>query len=108
MKPILFATALAVLAGCASTAEQQPCATLSCLKMRAHQDMAAACRNDLFWYPKRLRKAIDAEYQYPLSSADSYFEWRRLGGDGPSPKAWCDAYATSRMRRGAPAYHSLR
>ena len=108
MKPILFATALAVLAGCAATADPEPCATLSCIKMRSHQDLSAACRNDLFWYPKRLQRAIDAEYQYPLTSAEGYFDWVRMGGEGPSPQAWCDAYATARMQRGAPVYNSLR
>lgn len=55
--------------------------------------------DDLFKRPLHpARQAlIQKEYGYPLTNADTYFDWTQLGGTGPSPDQWCRRYADAKV-----------
>jgi hypothetical protein len=60
---------------------------------------------NLFWHPnatRRERKAIEATYRYPLTNTSTYYDWLRMGGQGPSPHQWCGDYA--RVKVGNPLF----
>ena len=92
-------------AGCAGTpVSGANCVTLDCIMENARQDVARGCVNDLRRYERRKAKAIDALYRYPLTNYDSYLNFVKLGGRGPSPLDWCADYATRKVQ---PRYMAL-
>ena len=63
------------------------------------------CMKHLFNYAQRPteKRAIDAEYRYPLRNADSYHSWLNMGGRGPAPHEWCRYYAYRKVSGGRNA-----
>ena len=56
--------------------------------------------SNLFKYSsnRREQEAIDAEYRYPLTNSDGYYNWIRMGGQAPAPRDWCRGYAEQKYR----------
>ena len=105
-------------AGCASVADPLEigatrtapvCSTLSCMTQEARGSFYESCVSSLSLYARSPteRRAIDAEYRYPFKSEDSYYQWVRMGGTGPSPQQWCRHYAARKVS-GARPVMSLR
>ena len=89
------------LGGCvAPQAHFAPCSSLHCLALAQTEELTRTCVKDLFTYePNRRRQpAIDSRYRYPFVSWRSYSNWRRFGGDGPTPLEWCRDYAEHQVR----------
>ena len=86
--------------GCSST-PAEPCSSVACIKEEAAAELAKECRYHLFryeYYNRRTQEAVRAKYPYPLTSAQSYNEWVKMGGTAPSPWDWCAAWASARIR----------
>jgi hypothetical protein len=98
---ILTLCILAWQVGCASRQEEHPvvCADARCIQkvvMEPHYD---ACIRTLFRgaIGQQSRKAIVEEFGYPFTDASGYYDWRRMGGDGPAPDEWCERYARHKV-----------
>lgn len=96
----------ALVTGCASRVELADCRSAQCIHQRAQQPLYKACITDLLRYStdRRSQLAIDREYGYPFAGMQSYTDFQRLGGRGPSPHEWCRDYARAKvgsMSRGA-------
>ena len=106
LSTLIFWTVLVVLLfGLTSCTTNEPCTTLACIKQQALKEAAKPyydqCMSDLNFYPhlvKRERERIDETYHYPLTSAESYSNWRRAGGGGPAPYSWCKEYSMFMVR----------
>lgn len=97
MARMLFLTSVLFLTGCAVQEQHYvACTSLECMNAQAADQVRRQCVADLQRYNRYSRarqRQIQKTYQYPLTDADSYAMWVRLGGDGPSPWAWCGRYA---------------
>ena len=91
------------ITACATAPERKPCNDLTCLLADATRPVFKQCMSDLFFYPRKLRRAIDREYRYPLTNYDTYNSWTMMGNNGPSPDEWCRAYAKGKARVVMPA-----
>jgi len=96
------ALAVVLMAGCASSGGPACLSSsLDCLVQKAQQPYIRACVDDLYWYPHRdklERRAIDARYGYPATSADTFFDLQRMGVAAvPSPNQWCRNYAARKV-----------
>lgn len=100
---LLAAAATLTLAACSTV--DSPCSSLQCISENAQQPIIQQCVRDLHFYPlhRSRREAIDEKYHYPLTSSATYYELMRMGATGPSPAAWCTAYAANVSRVVMPA-----
>ncbi len=106
LSTLIFRTVLVVLLfGAIGCTTNEPCTTLACIKQQAQKEADKPyydqCRSDLLFYPhlgKREKERIDATYHYPLTSAQSYSNWKSVGGGGPAPHSWCKKYSTFMVR----------
>lgn len=94
--------AVVLMAGCAGRGGPSCLSSsLDCLVQKAQKPYIQACVDDLYWYPhrdKQERRAIDARYGYPATSADTFFDLQRMGVAAvPSPHQWCQNYAARKV-----------
>ena len=97
MKGLLWLAAALGLGACAGQ-QDVPCRTIDCELQSVVAEVAQTCRQDLVRYPRAKRAYIDREYQYPLKNHHSYVSLINMGGRGPSPHRWCQAYAEHRVQ----------
>ncbi len=105
---VLLLSFLSLGAGCASVADSRQvsaqgavpvCSSVNCMNQQAMNSYYQNCLSNLGQYarsPAR-RRAIDAEFRYPLKNEASYYDWIRMGGTGPSPQQWCRGYAAQKV-----------
>ena len=105
MKPLALAAVLLALSGCAAQPTQE-CRSLQCELDLAAAEIADECSTQLFFYPARQAKLIDAQYQYPYTNYDTYMAMTKVGSRVPSPREWCEAYAAFRMEVQLPPSQS--
>lgn len=87
------------LAGCAQSPQEGPCVAVACLHAQTASAVRDQCMHDLSRYThltKVEQDRIEQTYRYPLTNAESYGNWVRMGGRGPSPWQWCRNYARAR------------
>ena len=79
------------------------CSRAECMRKVTMEPIYERCITHLVNYPRRPseQRFIDAEYRYPLKSADSYHSWLRMGGSGPTPHEWCRTYAYRKVTSAA-------
>ena len=105
MKPLTLGAVLLALWGCAAQPTQE-CRSLQCELDLAAEAITEACSSHLFLYTASKAKLIDAEYQYPYTNHDTYVAMMKMGSRVPSPREWCKAYATYRVKVQLPASQS--
>lgn len=92
MKRVFVAALIGLVSACASQPDA-PCQSVACELQTVVAEVATTCRQDLYRYPRVERAHIDRKYQYPLKNYRSYRNLVAMGGRGPSPQRWCQAYA---------------
>lgn len=93
---LISLTVVLLLTGCVQAQQDGHCVQVACLHAQAARAVRDQCMRDLYRYGQ-LTKAeqgrIEQTYRYPLTHAESYDNWVRMGGRGPSPSQWCRNYA---------------
>ena len=100
---LLILLVLSLTLGCTSSTPNMPCIDADCFAAQERKAIADRCISHLFWYPRHQRKAIDREYRYPFTNAQTFDSWVKMGNVGPSPWQWCKKYAAWRTRTLMPA-----
>ena len=99
----LLAALLLGAFGCASDVTHT-CSPLTCIAQDTRDEVFGQCMSALnrTMLTDAEQELVDAKYHYPLKNAGNYIDFIRVGGRGPSPRQWCQAYSKEVVARAFP------